>query len=268
MKVIKSIEAWRELRPTLTGSLGFVATMGALHDGHASLMHRSVAENDLTVLSIYVNPTQFNDPKDLSNYPDTMQADLDLAQGIGVDYVIVPTYDDMYADGYRYQVTENQFSEVLCGANRPGHFTGVLSVVMKLLNLVRADRAYFGKKDYQQYLLIKEMCAAFFMDVDIIGCDTVRECDGLAMSSRNKLLTPAARRMAHKFHDALASSLHDTQVRELLTELGFQVDYVETRDERRFGAVVVDCDGHEVRLIDNVDAMAANDGADQMTNVG
>ena len=254
MKVLKDIDAWQALRPTLDGSLGFVPTMGALHDGHASLLHRSVADNDLTVLSIYVNPTQFNDPKDLASYPDTMQADLELARRIGVDYVIVPRYEDMYADEYRYQVTENEFSEVLCGANRPGHFTGVLTVVMKLLNLVRADRAYFGKKDFQQYLLIKDMCAAFFMDVEIIGCETVRECDGLAMSSRNKLLTSTARRQAHKFHEALTSPLTDSQVSELLSELGFQVDYVETRGARRFGAVVVNCDGREVRLIDNVDA--------------
>jgi len=254
MIVIEDIAKWRALRPTLSGSVGFVPTMGALHDGHASLLEASVARDDVTVLSIYVNPTQFNDPKDLANYPDTLQDDLAVARAIGVDYVILPRYAD--ADDYRYQVIENQFSNDLCGGNRPGHFTGVLTVVMKLLNLVRPQRAYFGKKDYQQYLLVRDMVASFFMDVEIVGCETVRECDGLAMSSRNKLLTPQARRLAGKFNLALRSDSSDAKVRDDLTALGFQVDYVETRGDRRFGAIVVDCGDHTVRLIDNVPANA------------
>ena len=254
MKVIDNIQAWRELRPTLTGSIGFVPTMGALHDGHASLLRESRCHDDVTVLSIYVNPTQFNDPKDLAIYPDTLSDDLAVAREIGVQYVIMPGYEDIYSDGYRYQVTENEFSNELCGANRPGHFTGVLTVVMKLLNLVRPQRAYFGKKDYQQYLLVRDMAETFFMDVEIVGCETVRECDGLAMSSRNKLLPADARRIASKFNRALRSPACDKEVGDALANFGFQVDYIETRGPRRFGAIIVDCGDRTVRLIDNVEA--------------
>jgi len=252
MKVLKNLGDWLALRPELRGSIGFVPTMGALHEGHASLLRRSVALDDITVLSIYVNPTQFNDPNDLANYPDTLDADLALAEHLGVSYVIMPTYDDMYADGYRYQVHEDEFSRELCGGNRPGHFTGVLTVVMKLLNIVRPHRAYFGEKDHQQYTLIKDMVKAFFMDVDIVPCATVREADGLAMSSRNKLLSKPARRMARHLHQALMDSASDDHVAQALTERGFKVDYIESRGTRRYGAVVVNCGEHEVRLIDNV----------------
>ncbi len=254
MKVIEDLQSWRETRRGLQGSIGFVPTMGALHDGHAALLQASVESDDVTVLSIYVNPTQFNDPNDLANYPDTLDEDLKVAQALGVDYVLLPRYADIYPDGYRYQVVENQFSNELCGSNRPGHFTGVLTVVMKLLNLVRPRRAYFGKKDYQQYMLVRDMVETFFMDVDIVGCETVRECDGLAMSSRNKLLSKDARREAAKFNQTLRAPVDDAHVRAQLAAFGFQVDYVETRGNRRFGAIVVDCGEHTVRLIDNVEA--------------
>ena len=252
MKVVEDMALWQQTRHETRGSVGFVPTMGALHDGHASLLRRSAGVDDVTVLSIYVNPTQFNDPDDLASYPDTLDEDLALADSLGVDYVLLPRYADLYPDGYRYQVVETDFSNELCGRNRPGHFTGVLTVVMKLLNLVRPHRAYFGKKDYQQYLLVRDMCAAFYMDVEIVGCDTVRECDGLAMSSRNKLLTREARRMAPYFNRALRSERCDDGVRAELETTGFRVDYVQTRDGRRFGAVAVDCGGQTVRLIDNV----------------
>ncbi len=268
MKVIKDMQAWLEVRRELSGDVGFVPTMGALHDGHASLLRHSVARDDITVLSIYVNPTQFNEPKDLANYPDTLADDLALAEEIGVDYVIMPRYEDIYADGYRYQVIENEFSLELCGANRPGHFTGVLTVVMKLLNLVRPERAYFGKKDYQQYVLVRDMVETFFMDVEIVGCETIRECDGLAMSSRNKLLNREARRLARKFNEALSSASSDAAVADALTRFGFQVDYVETRGERRFGAIVVDCGDHTVRLIDNVPSAAGPAAAESLQAVG
>lgn len=252
MKVIEDVQQWRDLRKTLDGRIGFVPTMGALHDGHASLLRRSVAEQDITVLSIYVNPTQFNDPKDLASYPDMLDDDLALAAELGVDIVILPRYGDIYADGFRYQVNETEFSNALCGANRPGHFTGVLTVVMKLLNLVRPDAAYFGQKDYQQYLLVRDMCAAFFMDVNIIGCATVREADGLAMSSRNKLLNARARCQAGHFAKLLRSPTDDQQLRCRLEKLGFSVDYIETHEQRRFAAVVVASGDKSVRLIDNV----------------
>lgn len=254
MKVYDSLSEWRAARRQITGRVGFVPTMGALHQGHASLIRRSVAECDVTVLSIYLNPTQFNNPADLTNYPRTLESDLALARELGVDVVITPRYEELYPDDYRFLVDERQFSSTLCGAHRPGHFTGVLTVVMKLLNLVRADRAYFGEKDYQQYKLISDMAEAFFLDTEIVACNTVREPDGLALSSRNALLDEDGRRIAPRFHDLLRERLPDAEVRRGLERAGFAVDYVETRDGRRFGAVVVRGREREVRLIDNVTA--------------
>lgn len=252
MKRYSDLAEWRAARGALGGSVGFVPTMGALHRGHASLIERCVSECDHTVLSIYVNPTQFNNPQDLEHYPRTLEADLDMARELGVDCVLTPDYPSLYPDGYRYRVDENAFSASLCGAHRPGHFTGVLTVVMKLLNLVRPNRAYFGEKDYQQYLLIRGMCEAFFMDVDIVPCPTLREADGLAMSSRNALLDTAGRALAPTFARLLRSPETDEAVARALTAAGFAVDYVESRGDRRFGAVVVRGGGREVRLIDNV----------------
>ncbi|MGA0840714.1 MAG: pantoate--beta-alanine ligase, partial [Pseudomonadales bacterium] len=160
MKCFEHLDHWRATRAGLEATrVGFVPTMGALHAGHASLLSRSVAECDYTVLSIYVNPTQFNDPSDLDRYPRTLSEDLALAESLGVDAVLLPDYASLYPDGYRYRLDETGFSRTLCGAHRPGHFVGVLTVVMKLLNLVRPWRAYFGEKDYQQYVLIRDLCA-------------------------------------------------------------------------------------------------------------
>lgn len=252
MRISRSIDQWRDARATIAGSIGFVPTMGALHAGHASLLSRSVAENDHTVVSIYVNPAQFDDPDDLAAYPRELDTDLDLCRSLGVGHAVVPQRDELYPDDFRYRVEETAFSRELCGAHRPGHFTGVLTVVMKLLNLVRPHRAYFGDKDYQQYLLVRDMAAAFFMDVDIVACGTVREADGLAMSSRNTLLTARSRELAAAFNRLLSSSQTDQGVREELERLGFAVDYVVSRQQRRFGAVSAAGRQGPVRLIDNV----------------
>lgn len=251
-RVFKRLEDWRVCRSALQGSVGFVPTMGALHAGHGSLIERSVAENDYTVLSIYLNPTQFNNPRDLDCYPKTLARDLEMARALGVDFVITPSYEQMYADGFRFQVDETEFSGELCGEHRPGHFTGVLTVVMKLLNLTRADRAYFGEKDYQQYLLIRDMCEAFFLPVDIVPCATVREADGLAMSSRNENLDAAGRVKAALLNNLIRSTLTDAEVIRGLTEAGFDVDYIVSRDGRRFAAASLQCGDRVVRLIDNV----------------
>jgi pantoate--beta-alanine ligase len=252
MNIVRTIEDWRALRAGLTDSIGFVPTMGALHEGHGSLLARSVAENEHTVLSIYVNPTQFNNPEDLDSYPDTLDADLAMAAGLGVDTVLLPTFDALYADDYRYQVREQREANALCGTHRPGHFDGVLTVVMKLLNLVAPDRAYFGEKDYQQYELVRDMCAAFFMPVTIVPCRTVRESDGLALSSRNLRLTSVDRALAPSFPRALRRAASDREVIAELIDLGFVVDYVETRGDRRYGAASLGEGPNEVRLIDNV----------------
>jgi len=253
MKVFESLSEWRTWRRTLSGSVGFVPTMGALHEGHAALLQRSVVENDHTVLSIYLNPTQFNNAGDLDAYPRTLERDLKFASSLGVSVVLTPAYEEVYADGYRFQVEENEFSRELCGSHRPGHFSGVLTVVMKLLNLVRPDRAYFGEKDFQQYLLIADMCAAFFMDVDIVPCTTVRAPDGLALSSRNALLDCAGRARAARLNQLIRCDESDAVVAQRLAEQGFSVDYVVTRQGRRFVAAGLVCGEHTVRLIDNVE---------------
>jgi pantoate--beta-alanine ligase len=157
----------------------------------------------------------------------------------------------MYPDGYNYRVSENTDSLPLCGASRPGHFEGVLTVVMKLLNLVRADRAYFGEKDFQQYRLIKGMTEAFFLNTKIIPCPTVREPDGLALSSRNRLLKPGERALAPELNRALRSSARPARIMTELAALGFRPEYIEERWGRRFAAAKLG----KVRLIDNVKAM-------------
>lgn len=231
--------------------------MGALHQGHLSLVERSRNETDLTMVSIYVNPTQFNNPNDLANYPDTLTADLQLLEAAGVSAVFMPTYDLLYPDDFAYEVDEKQFSRELCGANRPGHFTGVLTVVMKLLNLVKPQKAYFGEKDFQQLSLVRGMVEAFFLETEIIGCPIIREDDGLAMSSRNLNLTSCDRGKSPLFSKLLGNTmLSDEEIRARLDLAGFEVDYVVTKGGRRFGAVVMGDAAGPVRLIDNVEVVS------------
>jgi pantoate--beta-alanine ligase len=251
MTVFESVSAWRIERRSQAQArqtLGFVPTMGALHAGHLSLVQRSRAENDLTLVSIFVNPTQFDDRKDLEGYPRTLEADLALLRAEGVDFVILPHEEDLYADRYRYRVTEAELSTVLEGAHRRGHFDGVLTVVLKLLQLAAADHAYFGEKDWQQLTLVRGMADAFFLPTDIVPCETIREADGLALSSRNRRLLPADRARAPRFYAALSSARTAEAAWRELQASGFAVDYVEDRDGRRLGAVRLG----EVRLIDNV----------------
>lgn len=248
MKIIRTVSEWQELRRSLVGSLGFVPTMGALHAGHRSLVEKSERENDLTAVSIFVNPTQFNDPADFEKYPKTWEEDVALLEAAGVDFLFAPDFSEMYPDGYRYSMNECEESRVLCGEHRPGHFEGVLSVVLKLLNLVQADRAYFGEKDYQQLKLIEGMARAFFMKTQVIPCPTVREVDGLALSSRNRRLTTEERRKAPLFFKTLSQGRSPVEMRVGLENAGFQVEYIEERWGRRFGAVTLG----SVRLIDNV----------------
>lgn len=228
-------------------SLGFVPTMGALHPGHLSLVERSVRENHRTAVSIFVNPTQFDDPGDLEGYPRDFEADQKHLEDAGVDVLFYPDVREIYADDYRYRITEGELSRVLEGAHREGHFDGVLTVVMKLLGIVGSDRAYFGEKDRQQYELIAGMAKAFFLDVEIVPCPLIREPDGLAMSSRNSLLTPKERKIAPLFHRVLSGGGDVNSMKKTL-ETDFKVDYVERRDGRVFGAVRLG----KVRLIDNV----------------
>jgi pantoate--beta-alanine ligase len=249
--VFDDIGQWRqerrsELKAGVT--LGLVPTMGALHGGHVSLVRRSLAENARTLVSIFVNPTQFNDPGDLAAYPRPLDADLDLLRAEGVDFVLRPEPGQMYPDGYGYHVTERPMSERLEGAWRPGHFDGVLTVVMKLLQLASAERAYFGEKDWQQLALVRGMVRAFFVPTEIVACPTVRDASGLALSSRNARLPGGDVAKAAQFHAALVGAPTATAAREQLRDAGFIVEYVEDVEGRRLGAVRLG----DVRLIDNV----------------
>lgn len=251
LETIEALKAWRRKQGQKT--VGFVPTMGALHAGHETLLKRARAENDTVILSLFVNPTQFNDPNDLAKYPKTFEADLLMAQKNHVDAIFLPTPDLMYPDQYRYTVTEKEASKDLCGADRPGHFDGVLTVVLKLFNLVAPTRAYFGEKDYQQLSLIRGMADAFFLDLEIIPVATVRETDGLALSSRNVRLTDAARQKAPKIFGIIRNATSESEARQHLEAEGFMIDYVRDKDGRRFVAIKMDSrDGGFVRLIDNV----------------
>lgn len=247
--LLKTPEELREWRSGISGSLGFVPTMGALHAGHQKLLECSVHDNENTLLSIFVNPTQFNDPADFANYPITLDQDLSVARQTGVNAVFCPPKELLYPDDYTYRVSENSLSKTLCGAHRPGHFDGVLTVVMKLFQLARPQRAYFGEKDGQQLRLIQGMVKAFFMDLSIVPVPTVREKDGLAMSSRNLRLSPAERAKAPVLYRILTTASSASEATAALGAEGFKVDYVQDIGGRRYAAAFLG----ETRLIDNVE---------------
>ena len=252
IEVIRDIHAARSAFRRIRSdgrSLGLVPTMGALHAGHTSLIERARTENDKVAVSIFVNPTQYDDPSDLENYPRTFEADLAKVEAAGGDLVFAPADGDVYHDAYRFKLSESEFSTELEGAHRTGHFDGVLTVVLKLFNIVQPDRAYFGEKDWQQLQLVRDMTGALFLDTEIVACRTVREADGLAMSSRNALLPEEHRRLAPRFHEILAGGGTDEEMAAQLAAAGFEVDYVARRDGRILGAVRIG----NVRLIDNVE---------------
>lgn len=229
-------------------SVGFVPTMGALHQGHASLLARSHKENDLTILSIFVNPTQFNDKNDFEKYPKTFAADFEVAQKHGVDVIFCPQYSELYPDDYKYKISESDFSLELCGASRKGHFDGVLSIVMKLFQIIKPTKSYFGEKDYQQLMLIKGMVQAFFMPLEIVAVPTLREDSGLAMSSRNTRLSSEGQAQAALIYKTITKIKDINEAKEILTQKGFDVDYLVDKNGRRFVAAFLE----GVRLIDNV----------------
>ena len=247
--VLRTPQEFKAWRKNQQGSVGFVPTMGALHSGHEELLKQARKNNDLVVLSIFVNPTQFNDPSDLAKYPKTWEQDLAMAETNKVDAIFYPRYTDMYPDNYRYKISENEYSLLLDGAHRPGHFDGVLSVVMKLFNVVAPTRAYFGEKDFQQMTLIKGMVESFFMDLEVVPVPTVREDDGLAKSSRNMRLSPEERAQAPLIYQAITKCKTAEEAANKLNAQGFKVDYVTDVGNRRFVAAKLG----EVRLIDNVE---------------
>jgi len=250
-RLVHTVEEWRSLRDAHRSSgrsIGFVPTLGALHAGHASLFGAARRANDVVLASVFVNPTQFDDATDFESYPRTLDADTRLMETAGVDVVLVPEVTSVYPDGMTYSVRENDLSRAMEGAHRPGHFDGMLTVVLKLLQIAGADRAYFGEKDYQQLQLIRGLVRAFFIPTEIVACPTIREKDGLALSSRNSRLTPEQRALAPTFHRVLVSAADANSARAELETAGFSVDYIEDRDGRRFGAVRLG----NTRLIDNV----------------
>ena len=249
MQVWRTVPEWLERRRVISGrSIGLVPTMGALHRGHASLVERCRKENEIVVVSIFVNPTQFNDPKDLQRYPQTLDDDLAVLERLGADDVFLPAVSELYPHGYRFRVEEDGVSQMMEGALRPGFLQGVMTVVLKLLNLVRPDRAYFGEKDFQQLKIITDMVKDFFIPTEIVFCPTVRAPSGLAESSRNMLLSPEARTKAACLFHALTAAATPNEAKAILESRGFAIDYVEEHWRRRFAAAFLD----DVRLIDNV----------------
>ena len=233
MKVIRTISELKEELSTLRNdgkSIGFVPTMGALHQGHASLVKRSVEENDVTAVSVFVNPTQFNDKNDLKNYPRNLQADCELLQSIGADIVFAPEVEEMYPEPDTRTFSFAPLDTVMEGGCRPGHFNGVAQIVSKLFYSVEPDKAYFGEKDFQQLAIIREMVKQLEIPVKIIGCPIVRESDGLALSSRNMLLSDEERQRALTISRSLFASLEFAKTHTLAETKKFVEDAINSTE--------------------------------------
>jgi pantoate--beta-alanine ligase len=225
--------------------------MGALHDGHLALLHAARAENDTVVMSLFVNPAQFSEGGDLARYPRDEKRDLELAREAGVDVVFAPSRDEMYPPGFQTWVEVTELGSTLEGEFRPGHFRGVATVVLKLFTIVRPTRAYFGQKDAQQAVVIRTLIQDLALEVELRVVPTVRDADGLALSSRNALLSPDERRRALALSRALATGDREQALAELARANGLEIDYVEVADfdpPVLAGAVRVG----STRLIDNV----------------
>jgi pantoate--beta-alanine ligase len=250
MNIVTEINAWRAIRRELAGkTIGLVHTMGNLHAGHMSLCERSTSENEITVAAIFINPMQFNEASDFARYPRTLLEDKALLASQKIDYLLLLDEQAIYPDHYQVQIVEHHLSKELEGEFRPGHFTGMLTVVLKFLNLVQPSRSYYGEKDFQQLLLIKKLAQALFLPYEIVGCPTIRAEDGLALSSRNTRLSKQQRDQAVSFPKWLKSALSPAQISEQLQALGFKVDYIADKWQRRLGAVWID----DIRLIDNIE---------------
>ena len=277
MKIVNSI---KDLKAYLAEAkqdnkkIGFVPTMGALHNGHLSLVQHCVKNNDVCVVSVFVNPTQFNDKHDLETYPRTLEADCVLLESAGCDYVFAPSVEEMYPEPDTRTFDLGTVSEVMEGAKRPGHFNGVCQIVSKLFDAVQPDRAYFGEKDFQQLAIIREMVRQLKYNLEIVGCSIVREEDGLALSSRNKRLSAEERENALNISRTLFKSrnfaaTHTVSETQKMVEdaieaaPGLRMEYFEIVDGNTLqkisnwedtsyavGCITVFCG--EVRLIDNI----------------
>ncbi|NQT65469.1 MAG: pantoate--beta-alanine ligase [FCB group bacterium] len=195
-KLINSIEEMSTIRRQLKGTIGFVPTMGFLHEGHLSLVKAADKHSDIVIVSIFVNPTQFSVNEDLSNYPRNIERDIELLSKLEVNYIFLPTDKQMYPDGYKTWVNVDKITQVLCGRSRPTHFRGVTTIVAKLMNIIDPDFMYMGEKDFQQLVVLKQMANDLNFRTKIVSCSIVREKDGLALSSRNKYLSLEGRKKA------------------------------------------------------------------------
>ncbi|SHJ35032.1 pantoate--beta-alanine ligase [Tangfeifania diversioriginum] len=277
MKLVKTNNELQEKLAILrkNGAIGFVPTMGALHSGHLSLVEAAMKENNGVVVSIFVNPTQFNDANDLKRYPRNLEADLKMLEPTGCDLVFAPEPDEIYPKPDTRKFDFGEMEQVMEGAHRPGHFNGVAQVVSKLFELVNPDRAYFGQKDFQQVAIINKLVSMLDMDIEIVPCPIVREESGLAMSSRNELLNSEERQNAALIYKTLSAAkkqTHEKSVYELkkwVTETinknpFLDVEYFEVVDEenlkpvenwsgntKKVGCIAVFCG--QIRLIDNIE---------------
>ncbi len=275
MEILKTPEEMRAWRRALPVSLGLTPTMGYLHEGHLSLIRRSLAENEASAASIFVNPTQFGPNEDFDRYPRDEEGDLQALRELGVDAVYLPSAEAMYPEGYQTYVTVDDLSQGLEGGSRPVHFRGVATIVTKLLIAVAPDRAYFGKKDAQQLRVIRRLARDLDLPTEIVGCDTVREEGGLAMSSRNAYLSreqrPAARVLSRALAEAEARFMEGVRSAEVLrvivsgtvgSEPQAELDYVSVADSETLSEIEGDIERAAllslavrfgpVRLIDNV----------------
>ena len=279
MKIIKKIV---DLRKALAidrknnEKIGFVPTMGALHEGHASLVRRSIEENEKTVVSIFLNPTQFNDQSDFVNYPQTFDADCMLMQTVGADYVFAPSVTEIYPEPDTRQFSFPPVTTVMEGARRPGHFNGVCQVVSRLFDIVQPDNAYFGEKDWQQIAVVKQLVNYMGSSVNIVECPIIREESGLAMSSRNARLTTDERKLAATIYKILKESLEKAKtcsvketrawvIGEINAYEGLEVEYFSIVDgltlvdlgnwndsSQAVGCITVYCGSTPIRLIDHI----------------
>ena len=275
MKVVTTVKALREaLAEVNPQGVGFVPTMGALHAGHRSLVERARKENETVVVSVFVNPTQFNDKGDLKRYPRTPEADAALLEAAGADLVLMPSVEEIYPEPDTRQFDFGEVDKVMEGATRPGHFNGVAQVVSRLFDMVKPARAYFGEKDFQQIAVIKAMVAQLGLEVEIVECPIIRAEDGLALSSRNELLTPEHRAIAPTIYRTLQAAVEKSHTltpaelkawveaeinrTELLKAIYYQsVDALTMQEveawsdsERIQGCIAVQAG--EIRLIDNI----------------
>jgi len=236
-------------------TVGFVPTMGYLHEGHVSLIKASKSDNGVTVLSIFVNPAQFGKNEDFDRYPRDAARDLKIASANGVDAVFMPEIPEIYPDGYKTYVNVEGITEVLCGKSRPGHFRGVTTIVSKLFNIIEPDRAYFGQKDIQQAIVIKKMASDLNMNVEIVVCPTVREPDGLAMSSRNVYLSRGERQAAVVLPESLfaAKDMIEKGERDKGRIIGYLTKNISS-------APGVDIDYIEIRNADNLEEITEIEG--------